>query len=194
MENTQWPATGRSWYSPRELRPCCQVQRIRKPPDATHIERESEMVNSMTQRLTQEDIRDILQAFEHSGFAHLDLTFGSVRVAVNQVSTAAICSDDLPKDTAQVDAPLLGMFQAGPEAGAPAFVRPGTKVKADTTIGIIRVMENQMAVKAGQWGTVVDVLVQDGQFVEFGQPLLRVSTASEASGSYRPESNGANVR
>lgn len=148
----------------------------------------------MTQQLTQEDIRDILQAFEHSGFAHMELSLGSVRVAVNQFSTAATCADDLHEDTTQVDAPLLGIFQAGSEAGAPAFVRPGTKVDADTIVGIIRVIDNQTAVKAGKRGTVVDVLVQDGQFVEFGQPLLRVKTASGVSGSHCPQSNRGNVR
>ena len=137
----------------------------------------------MTQRVTQEDIRDILEAFGSSGFAHLELTVGSVRVAVNRASAAAVPSVDLLQGTAQIAAPLLGMFQAGPESGAPAFVQPGTKVQAGTTIGIIRVMQNQTAVKAGLRGTVVDVLVQDGQFVEFGQTLLRVSTESVAQGS-----------
>ena len=147
----------------------------------------------MTQRLTQEDIRDILQTFEHSGFTHLELTLGSVRIAASQVSQLAKCPDDLLQDTASVIAPLLGMFQAGPAPGAPAFVRPGTNVESDTTIGIIRVMEKHMPVTAGQRGTVLDVLVQDGQFVEYGQPLLRVSTAAESE-SRHAESNGADVR
>lgn len=148
----------------------------------------------MTQRLTQEDIRDILQAFEHSGFSHLELTLGSVRIAANQVSKSATCHDDLRHETVPVNAPLLGMFQAGFEPGEPAFVRPGAHVESDTTIGIIRVMENHMSVKAGQRGMVVEVLVQDGQFVEYGQPLLRVSPTSEPSESYRHKSNGVNVR
>jgi biotin carboxyl carrier protein len=147
----------------------------------------------MTQRVTQDDIMDILQAFGHSGFAQLELTLGSVRIAVNRASAAAVCSVDLLPGTTQIVAPLLGMFQAGPEPGAPAFVKPGTKVETDTTVGIIRVMQNLTVVKAGLCGTVVDVQVQDGQFVEFGQTLLRVSTESAAQGSDRPESDRANA-
>ena len=55
-------------------------------------------------------------------------------------------------------------------------------------------MQNLTAVKAGLCGTVVDVPVQDGQFVEFGQTLLRVSTESAAQGSHIPESDRANAR
>lgn len=148
----------------------------------------------MMQRVTQTDILDILQAFEHSGFAHLELVFGSVRVAVNRASAAAVGSVALLTPTTEVVAPLLGVFQAGPESGAPAFVQPGTKVQTDTTVGIIRVMQNATAVKAGLRGTVVDVPVQDGQFVEFGQTLLRVSTESAAQESCCPDSNRENVR
>ncbi len=147
----------------------------------------------MTPSLTQDDIMDILEAFGDSGFAHLDLTVGSIRVSVNQTSTSAAPCVDVPADSEEVVAPLLGMFQAGPEAGAPAFVKRGSMVQADTTIGFIRVMHDLTPVKAGLRGTVLDVLVQDGQFVEFGQSLLRVGTESAAPGSCRAESNRANT-
>ncbi len=147
----------------------------------------------MTPSLTQDDIMDILAAFGGSGFAHLELTVGSIRVSANRTASAAPCVD-LPADSEEVVAPLLGMFQAGPEPGAPAFVKRGSMVQADTTIGFIRVMHDLTPVKAGLRGTVMDVLVQDGQFVEFGQSLLRVSTGSGAPGSCRAESNRANAR
>jgi acetyl-CoA carboxylase biotin carboxyl carrier protein len=146
------------------------------------------------QRVTQADILDILQAFEHSSFARLDLVFGSVRIAVNRASAAAANSVVLPLATAQVVAPLLGVFQAGPESGAPAFVQLGSKVQTDTTVGIIRVMQDTTAVKAGLRGTIVDVLVRDGQFIEFGQALLRVSAESAAQESCSPDSSRENVR
>lgn len=132
----------------------------------------------MTQRLTQEDITDILQAFEQSGFARLNLTLGPIRLVVNRARNADARLVDLPPGNAQVVAPLLGMFQAGAEPDAPAIVQPGTTVQPDTTIGIIRVMNKHTAVKAGISGTVVEVLVKDGQFIEYGQALLRVSADS----------------
>lgn len=132
----------------------------------------------MNQTVTREDIDDILQAFGQSGFAHLELTAGSVRIAANRYPAGQANPVDLLPYTAQVVAPLLGTYQTGPEAGSPAFVRPGATVRPDTTVGIIRVMQNLTPVRAGLSGTVVDVLAQDGQLVEFGQPLLRVRTES----------------
>jgi acetyl-CoA carboxylase biotin carboxyl carrier protein len=126
--------------------------------------------------VTQEDLVDILQIFRSSPFARLELALGPVRLAVNRAqATVARPVDPLPlPDAVQVAAPRLGIFQAGRESGAPAFVQPGTRVEADTTVGIIRVLQDQTVVKAGVAGTVVDVLVGDGEFVEYGQTLLRV--------------------
>lgn len=148
----------------------------------------------MNQSVTREDIGDILEAFGQSGFAHLELTVGSVRVVVNRAPAVVVRNVDLLPEIVQVVAPMLGTFQAGPEVDSPAFVQPGTKVQADTIVGIIRVMEKRAPVKAGLRGTVLAVLVQDGQLVEFGQTLLRISTGLADEGSHRPESNRVNAR
>ena len=126
--------------------------------------------------MTPEDLVDILQIFGSSPFARLELALGPVRLAVDRApATVARSVDPLPiPDAVQVAAPRLGIFQAGREPGAPAFVQPGTRVAADTTVGIVRVLQEQTPVKAGVAGTVLDVLVGDGQFVEYGQTLLRV--------------------
>ena len=137
----------------------------------------------MTQRVAQEDLLDILQAFEASGFAQLELVVGNVRVAANRAaSTTPVPSFDSLADTAQVVAPLLGTFQAGSGAGSPALMQPGVTVDADTIVGFIRVRQHQTPVKAGLCGTVLDVLVQDGQLVEFAQPLMSVCTSSDSPG------------
>ena len=140
----------------------------------------------MMQAVSQEDITDILQLFRDSEFARLELSVGSFRVAVDKLSSAVdTCSADPRQDTAQVVAPLLGFFQASPGTGAPAFVRPGAKVEMDTTVGIIRVMQNLTTVKAGLRGTILDVLVEDGQLVEFDQPLVRVAMDAAAPAADR---------
>ena len=137
----------------------------------------------MTQSVAQEDLLDILKAFEESGFAHLELAIGTVRVAVNRTASAMpVPSVDSLSDTVQVIAPLLGTFQAGSGAGSPALIQPGVTVDADTIVGFIRVRQNRTPVKAGLVGTVLDVLVQDGQLVEFAQPLMSVCTSNDAHG------------
>ena len=80
-----------------------------------------------------------------------------------------------------VVAPVLGVFQQGPQAGAPPLVRPGTELQPDSVVGFIRTLGDLTAVQAGLRGTVVEVAVPDGQFVEFGQTLLRVSPQPTAA-------------
>jgi biotin carboxyl carrier protein len=162
---------------------------IRRDPD---LDLRKAKIRDMVQPVTQDDIFDILDIFSHSASTHLDLTVGSTRVVANRQAAPAISAIDLPRSTAHVVAPILGVFQAAPEQGAPAFVEPGSQVETDTTIGLIRVMQNRTAVKAGLCGKVMDIAVTDGQFVEFGQTLLRVNTNSAASGG--TELDGTNAR
>ncbi|MDR5709800.1 MAG: biotin/lipoyl-containing protein [Armatimonadota bacterium] len=76
-----------------------------------------------------------------------------------------------------IRAPIVGRFYAQPEPGAPPFVAVGSFVEEDTTVGLIEVMKVFNAVRAGVRGVIEEILVQDGQFVEFGQPLFRVRPA-----------------
>jgi acetyl-CoA carboxylase biotin carboxyl carrier protein len=73
-----------------------------------------------------------------------------------------------------VTAPLLGTFYVAPEPGAPPFTHVGANVTEDTTVGLIEVMKVFNSVRAGVQGTIVEVVAQNGQFVEYGQTLFLV--------------------
>ena len=73
-----------------------------------------------------------------------------------------------------VTAPLLGTFYVAPEPGAPPFTQVGATVTEDTTVGLIEVMKVFNSVRAGVKGTIVEVVAQNGQFVEYGQTLFLV--------------------
>ena len=79
-----------------------------------------------------------------------------------------------PEGLEQVTAPLLGIYYQAPEPGTAPFVQVGDKVKEDTTVCLIEVMKLFNAVKAGIRGTVEQVLVNNGDMVEFGQPLFLI--------------------
>ena len=79
----------------------------------------------------------------------------------------------------EVTAPLVGIFYRAPRPGAPSYVEVGAEVQEDTIIGIIEVMKLMNAVRAEVQGTVVEILVQDGAAVEYGQLLLRVSRGAQ---------------
>ena len=80
----------------------------------------------------------------------------------------------VPEGMAAVTAPLLGTFYIAPEPGAPPFVKVGQQITEDTTVGLIEVMKVFNSVRAAVKGTIVEAVAQNGQFVEFGQPLFIV--------------------
>jgi len=73
-------------------------------------------------------------------------------------------------------APMIGTFYRAPAPEAPPFVQVGDSVTPDTVVCIVEAMKVMNEIKAGMSGKVVDVLVENAQPVEFGQPLFRVST------------------
>ena len=89
--------------------------------------------------------------------------------APQAAKTAAI-----PEGMVAITAPLLGTFYVAPEPGAPPFVQVGQQITEDTTCGLIEVMKVFNSVRATVKGTIVELVVQNGQFVEFGQPLFIV--------------------
>jgi acetyl-CoA carboxylase biotin carboxyl carrier protein len=77
----------------------------------------------------------------------------------------------------EVRAPMLGSFYGAPKPGAEPFVAVGGRVGKDTAVGIIEVMKLMNSISAGVEGVVVEVLVRDGDLVEFDQVLMRVRPA-----------------
>ena len=71
-----------------------------------------------------------------------------------------------------VTAPMVGTFYASSNPEAPAFVKVGQKVKAGDTLGIIEAMKMFNQIEADVAGTVLAVLVGNGQPVEFDEPLF----------------------
>lgn len=71
-----------------------------------------------------------------------------------------------------IKSPMVGTFYRAPEPGAAPFVQPGQSVQADTTVCIIEVMKLMNTLQAGAEGVVKEILIGDGEAVEFGQLLI----------------------
>ena len=71
-----------------------------------------------------------------------------------------------------VTSPMVGTAYASPQPGARPFVEIGTRVTAGETVLIIEAMKTMNQIPAPRSGTVVQILVEDGQPVEFGEPLM----------------------
>ena len=67
-----------------------------------------------------------------------------------------------------------GTFYGAKEQGEGTFVNLNDNVKCDTVVGLIEAMKLFNEIEAGVQGTIVDVLVKDGDFVEYGQPLFEI--------------------
>ncbi len=73
-----------------------------------------------------------------------------------------------------VKSPIVGIFYSSPSPDAAPFVAPGTVVKPGQTLCIIEAMKLMNEVNSPVAGTVAEVLVKNGDRVEFGQPMLRI--------------------
>jgi acetyl-CoA carboxylase biotin carboxyl carrier protein len=69
---------------------------------------------------------------------------------------------------------MLGTFYRAEAPGKHPFVEVGSKVEPDTIVCIIEVMKMMNSVPAGVSGTVTEVIAENAQLVEYGQPLFRV--------------------
>ena len=71
--------------------------------------------------------------------------------------------------------PMVGTVYLAPQPGAPRFVEVGQSVTQGQIVLLIEAMKVMNQIQAAQAGTVTEILVQDGQPVEYGQPLLVIS-------------------
>ena len=74
-----------------------------------------------------------------------------------------------------VKAPMVGTFYASATPGTPAFVKVGQQVKAGETLGIIEAMKMFNQIEADVAGTVQAILVENGQPVEFDEPMFVIA-------------------
>jgi len=73
-----------------------------------------------------------------------------------------------------VKSPMVGTFYRSPSPGAKAFVEVGQQVKAGDTLCIIEAMKLLNEIESDAVGEVKEVLVENGQAVEYGQPLFLI--------------------
>src|SRR5215468_8317870 len=84
----------------------------------------------------------------------------------------AAAAADLSKHPGVVPSPMVGTAYWSPEPGAKPFVEVGTKVSAGQTLLIIEAMKTRNQIPSPRAGTVTQILIEDGQPVEFGEPLM----------------------
>jgi acetyl-CoA carboxylase biotin carboxyl carrier protein len=132
------------------------------------------------------DIKALIEMMARGGIADLKLDTAAVKlrlrsgqpagvVARPPVSVAEVSAPPAADtDTIVIPSPMIGTFYRAPKPGEPAFVEIGDTVEVGQTIGIIEAMKIMNEIAAESAGVVAEILVGNGQAVEFGQPLLRL--------------------
>ena len=131
-------------------------------------------------------IKELVDNLKEFGLTELEYQDGQTKIKVSKTSkmieqskTSAIVStnkavlkssDD--SDGIRIKSPIIGTAYLAAEPGAKKFVEVGDKVKKGQTIMIVEAMKTMNHVPSTSDGTVKKILVNDGQPVEFGQPLV----------------------
>lgn len=87
---------------------------------------------------------------------------------------AAAPSAPVADSSKTINAPIVGVFYAAPSPNAQPYVSVGKQVKKGDTVCIIEAMKCMNEIQAEEDGEITEVIVKDGELVEYGQPLFKI--------------------
>lgn len=149
-------------------------------------------------------VKKLIELLEESAISEIEIKEGEESVRISRANTAPVyapppaaaplpvaaapvaqpaVTPEVPVQAAEpeidgtvINSPMVGTFYASPSPGAPEFVKPGQSIKPGDTICIVEAMKILNQIESEVSGVVKRVLVEDGQPVEFGEPLMIVET------------------
>jgi acetyl-CoA carboxylase biotin carboxyl carrier protein len=154
--------------------------------------RKSKDPNRQKPAIDYELIRSLAQLLEETGLTEIEIEHDGDRVRVARQAHAVAVPSHVPAsapleaaaravETAAIDpakhpgavtSPMVGTAYLAPEPGARPFVEVGSRVQVGDTLLIVEAMKTMNQIPTPRAGTVIQVLVEDGQPVEFGEPLM----------------------
>jgi acetyl-CoA carboxylase biotin carboxyl carrier protein len=140
----------------------------------------------------QQLIRDLAELLNETGLSEIEIEKSGLKVRVARVvslqaavaaapapaaqapapSAAKAAVTDPSKHPGAVKSPMVGTAYRAPEPGAPAFIEVGARVSQGDTLLIIEAMKTMNQIPAPHAGKVTAILIENGQPVEFGEPLV----------------------
>lgn len=147
-------------------------------------------------------VKKLIELLEESAISEIEIKEGEESVRISRANSApayvppaapvplaapppvapvAAAAPEAPVTETEIDgtvinSPMVGTFYASPSPGAPAFIKAGQSIKPGDTICIVEAMKILNQIESEVSGVVKQVLVEDGQPVEFGEPLMIVET------------------
>jgi len=146
-------------------------------------------------------VKKLIELLEESGIDEIEITEGEEAIRISRTSHSlppqqmhytaapapmaapaaapapAAAEPSAPAEPAghSVRSPMVGTFYRAPSPTSPNFVEVGQQVKQGDTICIVEAMKMMNQIEADKSGTVEAILVENGQPVEFDQPLVTIS-------------------
>jgi acetyl-CoA carboxylase biotin carboxyl carrier protein len=140
------------------------------------------------------EVRALIEMMSRGGIAELSLQTSAVKLrlrtkegmaASGGVTTQIVAAGAESAPTVDepegliIPAPMLGTFYRAPGPGESNFADVGDEIAVGQTIGIIEAMKIMNEIAAEVSGTIIEFLVESGQPVEYGQPLIRLTPAQQ---------------
>ena len=139
-----------------------------------------------TKSLDKDLIRELAALLHETDLTEIEIEQDDLKIRVARslaAPTYAVAPSPAPAPAAEpaaeskpaagaVTSPMVGTAYRAPEPGAPPFIEIGTQVKAGQTLLIVEAMKTMNPIPAPRAGTVTQILVEDAQPVEFGEPLV----------------------
>ena len=127
-------------------------------------------------------IRELIDLMEEKDLANLE--YGNDESYIHLTRNVAVQTAFVPTATPVTsetkvingkveNSPMVGVFYSAPSPNDPPFVKVGQEVEAGDQLGIIEAMKIMNPLEATQSGIIEEILVSNGEVVQFGQPVIR---------------------
>ena len=134
------------------------------------------------------EIQALLELAQTYGLSEIEVAFGETRIRINKHQAAAAPQQAAAPAAAEtrtpaeplrgrlitIEAPMVGTFYLAPAPEAEPYVKEGDVIKAGQTLCTVEAMKLMNEVESNVAGRVVKILVENGQPVEYGQPLFLI--------------------
>ena len=131
-----------------------------------------------------EEIKDLMKTLDASSLQRLEIKNGDCSLTIEKGSGGKAMVAAPPAQRGkqeirrgamvEIKAPMVGTFYAAADPEAEPFVEIGSAVNPDTVVCVLEAMKLFTEVTADCGGEIAEILVKNGDFVEYGQPLFRV--------------------
>ena len=133
-------------------------------------------------KINKKIIEELVGYLKEFNLSEIEYAEGTTKVKVSRsMNNPSVISAEVKKkqsvinnNNTHVTSPIVGTAYLAPEPGAKKFVEVGQKIKKGQTIMIVEAMKTMNHVPSTQEGIVSEILVKDGEPIEFGQPLISI--------------------